>query len=113
MDGDRIVARDVDRAAQAVKAEALGKFVGHRRLAIDQHVAFAGGAVAPDEEIEHRLALRGQQRGIDRAFGKPCGVYVIGEEALEKGGNIFGPVARGKADDGTVGKTGGSHLGLP
>src|SRR3546814_1993996 len=60
-------------------------------------------AIGPDQEIEQRLALRGQQRRPARCIGIEGG-DVAGDEALEESAHILA----GKADQRAIGET-GSH----
>ena len=62
MDGQRCVALDLDRPAQAVDGEALDEVVDSGGFAIEKQVF----AVRPDDEIEQALALRGEQASPNR-----------------------------------------------
>ena len=92
-DDDGAVGRlDRHLRAQAVEAEALGERGGAVGLDVDEDV----GAVGDEEEVEEILALRREQRGIDRAVVEP--VHVVGDEPLEEVAGI-GP---GDAQHGAV-----------
>ena len=66
MDGERIVAVDRDRAAQAVDRQALDQVVGSFGFAVEQQIV----AVVPDEKIEQALALRASAAQPRREAGR-------------------------------------------
>ena len=100
VNGDGGIDGDRDFAAQAIERQALDQFLRQRGLAIDQQFPVAR---RPDEKIEHRLALRAQQSGIDRQGL----VEVVRDETLEKGGDAFVRAFRYQADDRAVVEAGG------
>ncbi len=71
-----VIARDRDLPAQAIERQALHQLIGRIRLAIEDQPL----PVRPDEEIEQRLALRGEQPGP----GRQRAGDVVGDEALEE-----------------------------
>ena len=93
----RLVARDRDRTAQAIEGEALGQCLGDIGFAVEQHVL----AVRPDDEVEERLALRGQQPG---PYGQRA-AHIIGDETLEEAANV----RAGQADQCAIGEGGAGH----
>jgi hypothetical protein len=80
MNPQSLLALDRNRAAQAIERQAPGQIVGSRRFAIDKHIRLVG----PDQKVEQRLALRGQQRRPDRQIAR----HIIGDEALQKAADI-------------------------
>ena len=76
MHRQRIVARDRDRPAQPIHRQPSREVIRLRRLAIDQHVV----AVGPEEEVEQRLALRGQQSAPSGKRSRD----VAGDQTLEE-----------------------------
>ena len=103
-DAQFIVALDGDLAAQAVKRQAFDQVIGQRRLAIDQQLTIV---TCPDNKVEHRLALRTQQRGIGRQFA--CNI--VRDEPLQELGNTLVRILRSEADDGAFEKARGWHAG--
>ena len=97
MDAQIGLAFDRDRAAQAVQRQPFRQIARGIALAIDQDVV----AIAPDQEIEQRLALRGQQRRPDRQVAR----RVVGDQPLQETADI---VAR-QADQGAVDEGGIGH----
>src|SRR3546814_6050636 len=80
---------DRDRPPQPIERQPLRQRLSLSGLAIEQHRI----AIGPDQEIEQRLALRGQQRRPARCIGIEGG-DVAGDEALEESAHILA----GKAD---------------
>ena len=100
MHRQRLVARDHHLAPQPVKGQPLGQRIGLRRLAVDQYIA----VVAPQDEVEQRLALRRQQRGPAR-FAVFQRQHVAGQQPLQEGTRLFA----GNAQHRAVGKGGIGH----
>ena len=102
MDGD-IGPLDRDRAAQAVERQATGEGVGSAGFAIDQDRAWVI-RVSPQDEIEQRLALRGEQAAIlRRALGDAGGV--LRDKALQEAAGV---IPR-EAEDCAIDKGGCGH----
>ncbi len=97
MHGNRRIALNADRAAQAINRQAPDQIFGRIRLAVEQDIV----AICPDDEVEQALALRRQQPGPDRQmpFDVAC------HQSLEEAADILA----GKPDDRTVGEGGGGH----
>src|SRR5690606_15388275 len=83
---------DRELAAQAIERETLDQLVRRLCLTVEQQRTIAA---RPDEEIEQRLALRGEQSGVDRERAGD----VVGHEALQELGGGLGRIVRGDAYD--------------
>ncbi len=101
-----------DRAAQAIEGQALHQRFRRIALAIDQHIRLVG----PDQEIEQRLALRGEQRRPHRQIAR----RIVGDEPLQETADVLprqtdeGAVVKGCVSHArTIGSAGANLKPLP
>ena len=95
IDGQIGIHRDANFATQAIERQATHQIIGRSCLTINQQVAIFA---RPDEKVEHRLALRGQQPGI----GGQGARYIIGYQSLQKPGDILASFQWGQPDYGAI-----------
>ena len=96
----RVACVDRHVATQAIQLEPRGERLGVVRRDVEQILA----AALMDDHVEHVLALRAEQPGIERQRRGEVG----GQQALEE----VARVGTADAKDGTVGEAGGRHRGL-
>jgi hypothetical protein len=105
VDGQGLVGRDRDPAAQAVEGEAAGEIGCGGALAVDQHVRAAFRSLGvPEDEVEQGLALRREQTRPERPLRGEQG-DVVGDEPLEEGADVLA----GEAEQSAVEEGGRGH----
>ena len=94
VDSDTFIAGNFDLAAQSIEREPFDEIVSDGSFAIYQYIV----SVGPYEEIEHRLALRAQQRSV----GRQIRAYIIGDEPLQECAHILALILCSHANDGAA-----------
>ena len=91
MNGERVVALNLDFSPQPIDRQSPDQVIGGLGLAVEQEIV----AICPHKEIEQAFALRRKQARPDGELRR----HIVGDEALEETAHVFA----GKPDDCSVG----------